>query len=112
LPRRVGVGPALAALLDGETFSAARALELGMVSRVVDDEALEEVADATVDRLASGATVAASFATRLVRRGLECSLDESLEAEAEAMAHCSTTADFAEGLAAFRTRRAPIFRGS
>ena len=111
LPRQVGVKQAMEIALLGERFDARRALELGLVNRVVP---LADLADETrklVERLAEGPTVVYGRTKRLINESLNRSLAEQLLAEQDSFAASSVTADFAEGVSAFVAKRKPRFSG-
>ena len=63
------------------------------------------------DRLAAGATQAHARAKALLNRSLQSSLEDQLEAEAQAIAASSQTKDFREGVTAFVEKRKPTFTG-
>ncbi|MGZ3426100.1 MAG: enoyl-CoA hydratase/isomerase family protein [Polyangia bacterium] len=112
LPRVVGPTHAMDLLMRAETIDAARAEQIGLVTRVV---AGERLADETYDyarRLADGPPVAQGFTKRGLHIALESELAAMLEWEADAQATCSHTADAHEGVHAFLERRKPVFRGS
>ncbi len=112
LPRIVGPTQAMDLLMRAETIDAARAEQIGLVTRVVDGERL---ADETYDyarRLADGPPVAQGFTKQGLHRALETELEAMLAWEAEAQATCSHTADAYEGVHAFLERRKPVFRGN
>jgi 2-(1,2-epoxy-1,2-dihydrophenyl)acetyl-CoA isomerase len=111
LPRLVGVARAKELLLLGSSIDAATAYEWGLVTRLVDDAALETETDALVARLASSPTVALGLTKSLIHRSLESSLAQALEHEALAEELAIRSRDFKEGLAAFVEKRDPQFRG-
>jgi 2-(1,2-epoxy-1,2-dihydrophenyl)acetyl-CoA isomerase len=110
LPRLVG--PAIAAQLAmlGETLDAQRALELGLVNRVVHDSELIGAANQLAHQLANGPR-----AIGLIKRALNPSLDNDLDAqlavEEAVQTEATTTADFYEGVSAFLAKREARFTG-
>jgi 2-(1,2-epoxy-1,2-dihydrophenyl)acetyl-CoA isomerase len=111
LPRRVGDVRARELLLLGRSLSGTEAEEWGAIHRAVPAEALDAEVDAVVGRLASGPTVALGLTKWLLHRGHAATLGEHLADEAFALELSSRTEDFREGLAAFRDKRPPEFRG-
>ncbi len=111
LPRLVGIARAKELLLLGEPVSGVRAAEWGMIHRAVPDDALETEALALARRLAEGPTVAMGLTKRCLHGALGMNLVEAMEREAMALELSSRTGDFREGLAAFKERRAPTYRG-
>ncbi|MGD9537186.1 MAG: enoyl-CoA hydratase/isomerase family protein [Alphaproteobacteria bacterium] len=111
LPRAVGLRRAMEIALLGERFDAAKALELGLVNRVVPADALAAETGKLAARLASGPTFAIGATKRLLNRSLESSLESQLEAEADSFSACSTSDDFVEGITAFIEKRKPGFEG-
>lgn len=111
LPRLVGLRRALEIALLGESFDAARALQIGLVNRVVPPEQLQEEAMALAQRLARGPTLALGEMKRLMRGSFEQSFPRQLDAERVAFLGCAATPDFAEGLAAFFDKRPAAFTG-
>ncbi|WP_394652808.1 enoyl-CoA hydratase-related protein [uncultured Sphingomonas sp.] len=111
LPRLIGRARALEMMMLGERVPAAKALDWGMVHRVVPDEALEAEALALAQRLAAGPTVALRMIRRGVAEALESTLDEALEREAHDQRQARGTADSLEGGMAFLAKRKPDFRG-
>ena len=108
LARLIGPGRALELMLSGEAISAARALELGLVTELVEDHELLDASLSWARRLASGPPRAIEQIKRL---GAAASLAEGLQAERRAFAAVFDTADAAEGLAAFAGKRNPSFSG-
>ena len=112
LPRLVGVKRALELAITNRVLSAAEALDWGIVTAVVPDDELAAATDALVAQLASGPTAAFGAAKRLVHGSLEHTLDQHLALETEAMVRAGSSADGAEGVAAFAEKRPANFRGA
>ncbi|WP_436791249.1 enoyl-CoA hydratase/isomerase family protein [Yinghuangia sp. YIM S10712] len=111
LPRLVGIARAKELLMLGRELSGTEAEAWGLIHRAVPDAQLTATADELVAKLGSAATVAMGLTKRAVNRGLELGLVEAMEHEAYAFELSSRTADFKEGLAAFKERRVPRFEG-
>ena len=111
LPRVVGPAMALDMLLTGRTVSAAEALQVGLVNKVTAAPYVGETTRKVAEAIAEGAPVAARFAKEAVRDGLELVLEHGLRLEADLNFLLQTTEDRAEGLASFRERRKPMYRG-
>ncbi|QUC60135.1 enoyl-CoA hydratase/isomerase family protein [Streptomyces sp. A2-16] len=111
LPRLVGPRRAVDLLLTNRRVTAAEALGMGLVSRVVEPERLHEEAVRTAGALARGATEAYGTTRRLVGRALTAGLDEHLDAEARLLAEAAVSAEGREGVAAFLGGRRPDFAG-
>jgi 2-(1,2-epoxy-1,2-dihydrophenyl)acetyl-CoA isomerase len=111
LPLLVGLRKAMEIILTNPVLSAAEALQLGLITRVVPDDALAEQSLDLARSLARGATGALGAAKRLVWSGLGARVEAQLPEEARTVAELSGTADAREGLAAVIERRAPEFPG-
>jgi 2-(1,2-epoxy-1,2-dihydrophenyl)acetyl-CoA isomerase len=111
LPRLVGLRRALELALLNDTFDAPRALELGLVNRVVAAARLDDETLALATRLAQGPTRAFGEIRRLMRTSFETPLPAQLDREREAFLACSRTADFRQGVQAFVAKRPPKFSG-
>ena len=105
------LGPARAAemLLSGEIVNAPRALELGLVNRLVEDAELAASAAALAATIAGNAPRAVRATKRALRIALDADMATMLEVEGLAQAATQESADAGEGWAAFRERRAPRF---
>ena len=111
LLRLAGQGAALEMCLTGAPISAQRAFELGVVTRVVPAEQLEEATYALAAQLAAAAPQALRGILEAVLIGGECGIDAGLDYETQAFAVCTSTNDMREGTRAFLERRKPVFRG-
>lgn len=110
-PRAMGFDRALRMTLLNEIYSAEEAQKLGLVTEVVPDAVLEDRTMKIARHLVQKAPLAVRLAKSLMRRGLEGSLDRSLEEAALATMISNTSADVREGVSAFFARRSPIFSG-
>jgi 2-(1,2-epoxy-1,2-dihydrophenyl)acetyl-CoA isomerase len=111
LPRLVGLARALDLTLTNRLLDAVEAQQLGLVSRVVPDEELEQEAAALAEQLAAGPTRAYGAAKRLLRGAWNETLETQMELESQALAELAASADAREGIAAFLAKRKPGFRG-
>lgn len=110
LARAVGRVRAMEMMLLGERLPAAKALEWGLVNRVVSDEAVETVATALAAELAQG-----PWSLRRIKQvawaATDCTLEQALTNERLGQRDASRTEDFVEGVTAFSEKRSPVFKG-
>jgi 2-(1,2-epoxy-1,2-dihydrophenyl)acetyl-CoA isomerase len=110
LPRLIGKARAMEMALLGEKISAAKALDWGLINRVVADAELMPTAVALARELANGPK-----SLGLIRRAMWASLDaawlEQLHEERMAQRVAGKTDDFAEGVQAFLQKRPATFKG-
>ncbi|MBL9013285.1 MAG: enoyl-CoA hydratase family protein [Myxococcales bacterium] len=113
LPRIVGLGHASELLFFGDIILAPRALEIGLVNRVVaDGEACVKLAQEWAARLAAGPAFAHAMTKQMIESEHTMALAEAIEAEAQAQALCMQHPDFGEAHAAFNEKRPARFRGA
>ena len=111
LPRLVGAMRAAELALLNDPVSAADAVRLGLVGRVVPAAELAAEARAIANRLAAGAPRAMALTKRALDAAWGHDLDAALEYEAHLQDLAGRTKDHAEGMAAFMEKRAPRFSG-
>lgn len=111
LTRLVGGARARELYLLSEKIGAERALELGLVGRVVDDAALADETLGLARTFATGPRLAYGYVKRNARIAETGSLAETLDSEAINQIRLANSADHTEAIAAFREGRAPVFTG-
>jgi 2-(1,2-epoxy-1,2-dihydrophenyl)acetyl-CoA isomerase len=111
LQRLIGLRRAADMLLTNRQVSAAEALQIGLVTKVVPDEGLATETLALARTIAAGAPKALAATKRLLWNGVGLSVEACLPEEARTVAELSATADALEGLRAVIEKRAPQFRG-
>ena len=109
--RLLGYARALEWLASGRRLTAAEAHAWGLVSEVVEADALAERAAALAAELAALPTRGIALTKRLLDHAQTATLEEQLEREAQLQAAATRTDDFREGVAAFLEKRPPQFEG-
>ena len=104
LPRLAGRKRALELLLTGDPFGTERALELGLVNRVVPHAQLLDAAHELLDRILHHSSLAASRIITAVTRGLNATIAEGLQIECEQFARMAATNDVHDRLTAWIER--------
>jgi enoyl-CoA hydratase/carnithine racemase len=112
LPRLAGRKRALEYLLTGDRFPPQRALEIGLINAVVPHDKLLPAACALAQRITRHSPLAVRSVVTAVTRGLNMAIAEGLLVEREQFAALVTSHDLSEGLAAWKQRREPSYRGS
>ena len=111
LTRLVGTAKARELYFTAEIIGADEAGRLGIVNKVVEDDALREETMALARRIADGPQVALGYMKRNLLAAETEPFQTVLEMEAEHQARCAFTEDHREAVAAFNEKRRPVFKG-
>jgi enoyl-CoA hydratase/carnithine racemase len=111
LPRIIGQGRAAELLYTGRTMSAEEGERWGFFSRLVAADVLEAEAHAMAARIAQGPGFAHMMTKTMLAQEWSMSIEQALEAEAQAQAICMKTVDFERAYRAFAAKEKPKFRG-
>ncbi len=112
LPRIIGHGRAAELLYTGRTMTAQEGEQWGFYNRLVAAAALEAEALALARRIAVGPTFANGVTKTQLYQEWAMSLDQAIEAEAQAQAICMQSKDFARAYHAFIAKQQPVFEGN
>lgn len=111
LPRLIGMGRALEMMLSGKIVSAQEGLSMGLINGVsAEGEALNDALKLAA-RIARNAPMAIAEIKAAAYAAFSQPLDQGLITETEGFARLCDTQDKAEGVAAFKSRRAPVYVG-
>jgi enoyl-CoA hydratase/carnithine racemase len=111
LPRLVGKGKAKELIFTGKRIAAAEALEIGLVNQVCAPDALVETCREMAAEICETGPVAIEQAKYAINYGMETDLATGMAIESNAYWVCIPTEDRLEGLAAFREKRKPVYKG-
>lgn len=111
LPRLAGRKRALEHLLTGDPFTPQTALEIGLLNAVVAHDDLIDTAMDLAGRILRHSPLAAAAIITAVTRGLNMSISEGLQVEADQFARMAATHDTREALDAWIARRPPVYTG-
>lgn len=112
LPRLVGASAAAEMLFTGMTIDAERALAMGLVSQIVPEEKLESEAHPIVDAMLATAPLSLGLTKECFNVNLDSpSIEAALALEDRNQVMLGRTADFREGVSAFKEKRPPEYRG-
>ena len=112
LPRLVGKAKAFELCSMGSKVSAADALQLGLVNRVVPAQQLDSVVKEYTDYFSTAPTKSIGLIKRMLEKSDTATLDEMLEYEAYCQEIAGTSKDYKEGVTAFLEKRKPDFKGN
>jgi enoyl-CoA hydratase/carnithine racemase len=110
LPRLIGHGRAAELLFTGRDMTSEEGLAWGFFSRLADDVQAE--AQALARQLAAGPSIAHAVTKRQLDAEWHVSIEEAIELEARAQAHCMETKDFKRAYEAFANKQKPVFEGN
>ena len=111
LPRMIGQGRASELLLTGRTMTAQEGHAWGFFNALHDSADLLPAAQKLAASLAQGPTFAHGMTKTMLHQEWAMTLDQAIEAEAQAQAICMQTQDFRRAYEAFAARRRPVFEG-
>jgi 2-(1,2-epoxy-1,2-dihydrophenyl)acetyl-CoA isomerase len=109
LPRLVGLRRAQELMLTNRTLSAVEACDLGLVTRVVTDDELEQQAQQVATDLAAGARLSTLYVKKLLLASSGNDLETQMELEGQLVSRCAASPDGREGIQAFVEKRQPEF---
>ncbi|UCE31400.1 MAG: enoyl-CoA hydratase family protein [Burkholderiales bacterium] len=111
LPRLIGQGRATELLYTGRAMTADEGLAWGFFNRLVEPAALLDEAHALAATLAAGPTFAHGMTKTMLNQEWSMTIEQAIEAEAQAQAICMQTRDFERAYRAFVARERPRFEG-
>lgn len=112
LPRLIGQGRASEWLYTGRSIGGEEAERSGFFNRLCTPEELEAQAMALAKDLASGPTFANSITKTMLHQEWSMSIDQAIEAEAQAQTICMLTNDYKRAYEAFVAKQRPVFQGN
>ena len=112
LPRIVGQGRASELLYTGRVMSAEEGEKWGFYNRLVASEQVLAEAQKLAMELADGPTFGHAMTKSCLHQEWSMSLDQAIEAEAQAQAICMQTKDFERAYRAFVAKQKPVFEGN
>jgi len=112
LPRIIGQGRASDLLYTGRSLPGDEALAWGFFNRLVAPENLSDEAHAWAAQIAAGPTFANGITKTMLHQEWSMTIEQAIEAEAQAQALCMLTEDFGRAYRAFVAKQKPVFEGN
>jgi len=112
LPRIIGQGRAAELLYTGRAMDGTEAERWGFYNKLCAPETVQEEATAMAQSLAHGPSFAHAMTKRQLHAEWDMSIDQAIEAEAQAQAICMQTKDFHRAYEAFVAKQKPVFEGN
>jgi enoyl-CoA hydratase/carnithine racemase len=110
LPRLVGVSVASELILTGRFIGAERALAVGLVSDVVDEDALDAAAEPYIEAMLTASPIGLRLSKECLNMSVDAgSLEAAIAMEDRNQVLCSRSEDFNEGIRAFLEKRKPVY---
>jgi 2-(1,2-epoxy-1,2-dihydrophenyl)acetyl-CoA isomerase len=110
LPRLVGLRRAQELMLTNRRLSSVEAADIGLVTRVVADDALQAETDRLAAEFAAGPRLSNAYVKKLLLASAGNDLESQMELEAQLLSRCAASSDGREGIQAFVEKREPKFR--
>lgn len=110
LPRLVGDAVAKELIFTGQAIDASRALEIGLVNRVVEAEHLMDETQMMAECILRNSMSAVALAKKSINRGRQMGLDAAVAQDQSLFGVCFGSPDQQEGMGAFLEKRKPVFR--
>jgi enoyl-CoA hydratase/carnithine racemase len=111
LPRLIGQGRASELLFTGRAMGAQEGLQWGFFNALLEPQDLLGHAQKLASELACGPTFAHGMTKTMLHQEWAMTLDQAIEAEAQAQAICMQTQDFTRAYEAFSNKQKPVFKG-
>jgi enoyl-CoA hydratase/carnithine racemase len=111
LPRMIGQGRASELLFTGRVMTAQEGLNWGFFNALYENDELAAAANQLAQSLAEGPTFAHGMTKTMLHQEWAMTIDQAIEAEAQAQAICMQTGDFKRAYEAFVAKQKPVFEG-
>lgn len=111
LPRLIGMGRAAEVMMTGDVITAQAALEMGLVSRVIQSKSLMDEAQAMARKMTANAPISMRLIKKVLHRSYDLDLEAVMRLETDGTLECLASQDLQEGVQAFIQKRAPLYTG-